>query len=289
MFSLQNEPKYSYNKTYSYTPYTDQQYYAAFRHVAPKVREAYPAVLIHNDSQRGQNGMGSRLIQADAAALTLVDAWTWHRIGADSTEQITDRLTFNSNTFGRPVFNNEFEYLSGGTSVQRMLNTAQSIMNWLTFENSPTWFWLHALKPTYNSESEGYGLGLWRPYDDDDFTKSAHINKGHFDYIKTNWHALAGFLRYMPWNSVRYHVDEGVLSPNHRIMAWRSPAGKLTIALTNRTTASYTFDIAVVGSSRTFSGYRYDATRANSPLGTATGTVLRVPVPSWSIEFWVEN
>ena len=180
--------------------------------------------MIHNDSQGGQTGMGAKLIQADPTALSYIDGWTWHRIGTNSNEQMTDRLTFNSNTFGRPVFNNEFEYLSGGTSVDRMLNTAQSIMNWMTFENSPTWFWLHALKPTYNSEGEGYALGLWRPDDDNDFTKYANINKGEFGYVKTNWHAVAGFLKYMPWNSVRYHVDEGVMRQNQRIMAWRSPA-----------------------------------------------------------------
>jgi O-glycosyl hydrolase len=288
MFSLQNEPKYSYQKTYSYTPYTHQQYYDTFRHVAPRVKAAYPDVVIHNDSQGGQLGMGSALIQANPAVLSYVNAWTWHRIGADSSDQITNRLTFNSNTFGRPVFNTEFEYLSGGTSVHRMVNTAQSIMNWLTFENSPTWFWLHALKPTYNSESEGYGLGLWRPYDDADFTHYPQINQGHFDYIKTNWHALAGFLKYMPWNSVRFHVDEGFMSANHRIMAWRSPAGKLTIALTNRTTAPFKFDIAVLGSVREFNGYRYDSTRANMTIGSAAGAVLSLTVPSYSIEFWVE-
>lgn len=289
MFSLQNEPKRSYDKTYSYTTYTDQQYYDAFRHVAPKVRAAFPKVLIHNDSQGGQTGMGSSLIQADPAALSYVDAWTWHRIGVDSSEQITNRLAFNTKKLGRPVFNNEFEYLSGTTSVDAMLNTAQSIMNWMTFENAPTWFWLHALKPTYNKEAEGYALGLWRPYDDDDFTKYSNIDKGHFAYVKTNWHAVAGFLKYMPWNSVRYHVEEGVMRPNQRIMAWRSPAGKLTIALTNRSSTPYTFDIALCGSARQFTGYRYDATRANVNIGTVSGAVLPVTVPSYSIEFWVEN
>jgi O-glycosyl hydrolase len=229
------------------------------------------------------------LIQSDPAALSYVNGWTWHRIGTDSGEQITNRLAFNSGTFGRPVFNNEFEYLSGTTSVDAMLNTAQSIMNWMTFENSPTWFWLHALKPTYNREAEGYALGLWRPDDDNDFTKYPNIDKGHFDYVKTNWHAVAGFLKYMPWNSVRYHVDEGVMKPNQRIMAWRSPAGKLTIALTNRSSAAYTFDIALLGSARQFTGHRYDATHANVTVGTVRGAVLPVRVPSNSIEFWVEN
>jgi hypothetical protein len=162
-------------------------------------------------------------------------------------------------------------------------------MNWLTFQNSPTWFWLHALKPTYNSESEGYGLGLWRPSDDDDFSKYAQIGKGHFDYIKTNWHAVAGFLKYMPWNSVRVHVDEGVMSPNHRIMAWRSPDGKLVIALTNRTAVASTFDIGLPGPAREFTGYRYDASLANVVVGTSQGSALQLTVPSYSIEFWVED
>jgi hypothetical protein len=57
------------------------------------------------------------------------------------------------------------------------------------FENSPTWFWLHALKPTTNSEAEGYGLGLWRPDHDNDFSRYPDIAHGHFADIKTNWHA----------------------------------------------------------------------------------------------------
>ena len=247
MFGLQNEPKYLVQQDLLlHALYRS----AVLRHLPPRGAEGQGSLSadFHPRQQPGRtDGHRSKSIQGDPATLSYVDGWTWHRIGTSSNEQITDRLTFNSNRFNKPVFNNEFEYLSDGTSVDRMLNTAQSIMNWMTFENSPTWFWLHALKPTYNSEAEGYALGLWRPYDDDDFTKYSNIDKGHFDYVKTNWHAIAGFLKYMPWNSVRYHVDETVLRPNQRIMAWRSPAGKLTIALTNRSNASYTFDIALLG------------------------------------------
>lgn len=79
----------------------------------------------------------------------------------------------------------------------------------------------------------------------------------------------------MAWNSARYHVDEGVMGPNHRIMAWRSPAGKLAIALTNRTSSAYTFDIAVLGPSRQFSGHRYNATQADVTIGIVQGTTLQ--------------
>lgn len=72
-------------------------------------------------------------------------------------------------------------------------------------------------------------------------------------------------------------------------MAWRSPAGKLTIALTNRSNASYTFDIGLLGAARQFTGHRYDATRANVTLASVSGDALRVSVPAYSIEFWVEN
>jgi hypothetical protein len=93
----------------------------------------------------------------------------------------------------------------------------------------------------------------------------------------------------MPWNSVRIHVDEGLMSPDHRIMAWKSPSGKLAIALTNRTTAARTFDIGLIGASRQFTGYRYDAAAPNVKVGTYQGTSLKVTVPSYSIEFWVQD
>ena len=96
-------------------------------------------------------------------------------------------------------------------------------------------------------------------------------------------------MKYLPWNSVRYHVDEGLLSANHRIMAWRTPNGKLGLALTNRTTSPYTFDISVPGTSRQFTGHRYDAGRADMTLARVAGSTLTLTVPSYSIEFWIED
>jgi hypothetical protein len=72
-----------------------------------------------------------------------------------------------------------------------------------------------------------------------------------------------------------YHVDEGVLSKDQRIMSWRSPSGKLTIALTNRTTAPYTFDIGLLTPGGQFAGHRFDATRADVSLGSKSATALR--------------
>ena len=78
------------------------------------------------------------------------------------------------------------------------VNTAQSIMNWFVFENSSTWFWLNALKPTYNTEASGYALGFWRPADDKDISPLPGIKPGHWDYNRQNWNSLAGFLTATP-------------------------------------------------------------------------------------------
>ena len=69
----------------------------------------------------------------------------------------------------------------------------------------------------------------------------------------------------------------------------RTPAGKLVIALTNRTTGARTFDIGLLGSAQQFTGYRYDATLADVIVGTSQGTALRLTVPSYAIEFWVQD
>lgn len=286
MWGLQNEPNINGGALYSKCEYSNEQYYSAFKAVAPKIRAAFPNVFIHNESFAGQTGRGSALIRGDAATLALVDGWSWHRIGADSNEQIT--TDFRANSVGKPVINNEFEYLSGGTSDWRMVNTAQSIMNWMTFQNSPTWFWLHALKPTYNAEAAGYSLGFWRPWDDDDFSKFAHIQKGHWDFNPGNWHAVKGFVEYMPWNSVRYHVDETTVRNDQRIMAWKTPQGKLAFALTNRGTANFTFTVDT-GSTRTFGGKRFNFTANDISVGTKTGPVLTATLSPKSIEFWIED
>ncbi len=286
MWGLQNEP--TVTASYSSCTYTDQQYYSTFKIVAPMVRTAFPNVLIHNDSQAGQYGKGSALIQADSTTLSYVNAWTHHRIGADSNDEITNQSYLNANTYGKPVFNDEFEYLSGGTSQARMMNTAQSIMNWMVFENAPTWFWLHALKPTTNSESEGYGLGLWRPADDTDFTHYPTIATGHYDYLPTNYNAVAGFVKYLPWNSVRYQVDEQTVETDERILAWKAPAGKYGFALTNRSTTAFTFVLAL-GTSMTLSGHHYDATSRDVTAGSVTGTTVSIVLQPGAIEFWTQN
>lgn len=296
-FGLQNEAPHSATLPYSHCYYTDSQYIAAYNAVAGKVRAAHPDIHLHANSWDGQKREALR----NGLDMNLVDAWTWHRIGYNSNDQIDNAAMFNANRMGKAVYNNEFEYLSGGTSEARMMNTAQSIMNWFTFVDSPTWYWLHALKPTYNSEAEGYALGYWRPADDTDFSKFAHIQPGHFDYELRNWRAIVGFLEWMPWNSQRYQVDEplftdsnGVSRPykDKRILAFRQggPGGKLVVVLTNRdaATPTYTFNINF-GSTGSFKGYRYRVNQWKQALTTVSGPVAAINVPTNSIEFWVQQ
>lgn len=282
MWGLQNEPEYS--TSYSSCTYTDELYYQTFRRAAPKIHAIDPSIIVTADSSNGWSGKGSAQILADPTTLAQVDAWTYHRIGYDSNYQIDH--DFVGPARGKTVFNNEFEYLDNNL---RCVNTAQSIMNWMTFQSAPTWFWLHALKPTTNSESPGYGLGYWRPPADTDFSRFPDIAPGHWVFNDANWNAVAGFVRFMPWDSRRIQVDEPAVLKDQRIMAWTTPQGKPVFAVTNRSTTqsfSYTVDTSTWSG---FSGFRYGPTTNTQPLGSKPGPVLNITVPADSIEFWVRN
>ncbi|WP_275295417.1 hypothetical protein [Amycolatopsis sp. La24] len=284
MWGLQNEPNVA--SDYSSCQYTAEQYRQTFAAVAPKIRAKYPHALIHANSLDGWGGTWGTALKGDPTALSYVDAWTYHRIGTNANEQITGDYT--SGALGRPVFNNEFEYLSGAMSDWRCLNTAHSIMNWMTFQNSPTWFWLHALKPTTNSESENYGLGFWRPPSDTDFSHFPDLPAGHWTFNPRNWNAVSGFVKYLPWNSVRYGVDESAVQSDQRIMAWKTPQGKPVFAVTNRSTSTYTFTVDTQANGA-FEGHRFGPATHDVSLAPKTGPKLTLTVPPLSIEFWIRQ
>lgn len=232
MWGLQNEPPYS--TSYSCCIYSEPQYTATFAAAAPKVHAAFPEIIVHVCSNTGQgsNGGGSNSgegIAANKSLVALTDGWTWHCVGCDSNSQLGGAIDhFLNNSQGVPVWNNEFEYLDSYTTPERCINTAQSIMNWFAFGGSPAWYWLHALKPTENSESPGYGLGFWRPYSDTNFTHFPDVPAGHWTYNPYNWNGVAGFARYLPWDSVRVPVKEDILRPDNRILAYLfNPAAAL--------------------------------------------------------------
>lgn len=296
MWGLQNEPGLGFveslklgakAQSYAHCTYSPDLYYRAFKLIAPKIRNTAPKALIMVDSYEGNSGKNAALIRKDTALLKYVDAWVYHRVGSNSTDIRKESSKYQLNTFGKPVFQNEFEYQRPSSELL-CINTAQNVMNWFTFANSPTWFWLHALKPTYNIEASGYSLGFWRPEDDHDFSKSAHIKKGHWDYNQNNFNALAGFLKYMPWNSQRFAVEEHQILDDNRIMAFKTPKGKLVVVLTNRSGAPFTFNINT-GTDKSFKGYRYTPSMRNAKLKKLKGSSISPTLPNLSIEFWVED
>ncbi|MHB2007901.1 MAG: hypothetical protein ACYCOX_07620 [Acidobacteriaceae bacterium] len=303
MWGLQNEPiigkvptiatrwisSGAIQQSYSACYYTPQDYYAVLKVAAPKIRAELPNVQIHVDSQDGPSGPIAYLVRNDPALSRNVDAWTWHQIGQDSDEQIELREKLLAHSAGKPVYQNEFEYQpDSGTKVESyFMNTGQSLMNWLVFENSPTWFWLHALKPVTNMEARGYALGFWRPAGELKANFDPSIQPGHWKYNPNTWNALAGFLRYLPWDSTRLTVDEDAVRGDQRILAWRDRNGRIGIALSNRGARPFTFHLKNARP-LTLHGHRYTVTRLNQPLRIVTGTDdIAVTVPPQSFEFWM--
>lgn len=444
MWGLQNEP--SVDQNYSSCVYNSEQYTIAFNSVAPKIKAAAPNVLIIADSESGPSHHAKK-ISNNPDARRFVDAWVWHQIGANSNQLIDEQAKYQKDTYGLPVFQNEYEYLTGGTSPKRCLNTVQNIMNWFTFVNSPTWFWIHALKPIGNSEAAGYALGFWKPINQTNNKNTASPRKGvaagaartingleikrvspefieqtiisterelntkpgnpftfsidqkadvylvvdpatgytpssdwkknnlvvvsdheeqvymkrfnagkvnipantgkdnngnfgiphaaivvkkrdnnlkvsipkdeknpsvlvekiearneidaeslqpgHWVYNNYNWFALAGFLKHMPWNSRRFAVAEDVVRKDQRILAFKTPEGKMVVVMTNRSNAPFTFNITNV-SKASFKGFRYTPEEAGpnfegTPVGNRSGNQFTVDLPSMCWDFWVEQ
>ncbi|MEO7598066.1 MAG: hypothetical protein ABIV50_03975, partial [Opitutus sp.] len=161
MWGLQNEPHVSHDY-YSSCLYPDgPSYVRAFRAVASAIRRHDPKILIFADTESSfpskiATGMG------DPAVSALVDAYAVHVIGADSEKVREVRAAITAQLPPRPWFQNEYEYLTGGATPERCLNTVQHIMNSFQLGENPTWFWLHALKPFKNAEASGYSLGFWK-------------------------------------------------------------------------------------------------------------------------------
>jgi hypothetical protein len=292
MWGLQNEALLLKDDLpYSHCWYQPANYYDAFKIVTPYIRAASPYTTIIADSWDAPVNKAADLIKEDSMALKQVDAWAMHRIGIDAGEVIKESGLIMSKSQGKPVLTNEFEYLveqGAYASDERCLNTAKTIMNWFVFVNSPTWFWLHALKPTYNAEASGFALGFWRPEDDNDYFKFGSIKKGHWDFNDKNFNAIAGFLKYMPWNSVRYEVKEDSIRVDQRILAYKTPENKVVLAFANSGKQPFTFKMSDLGKSK-FNGFRYTPGERNRSVGVLMGETLAASVPSLSIEFWIEQ
>lgn len=300
MWGLQNEPAVGHprksttqdagaRQSYATCYYSPEAYAATLKVIAPEVRALLPHVQIQAPSWDGPAGEFAKAIRSGPQLLQYVDAWTWHQIGHDSNDQIDERAHYLDGADGKPVYSNEFEYQPWVHPKfnSYFMNTGQSLMNWMVFENSPTWFWLHALKPVTNMEAGTYALGFWRPRGHLAQDLDPGLKAGHWKFNPQNWNAIAGFLKYLPWDSTRLQVDEDVVRDDQRILVWTSPQGTLGIALSNRGSEPFTFHLRGIRS-RMMAGHRYTVKLLDEPLGRRpVGNDLSITVLPQSFEFWI--
>jgi hypothetical protein len=296
-WGLQNEPRpWHGGSDYSRCGYTVGQYDTAFRAAAPAIRSHNPKIRIIADTWELKN---IRPVMDDPEARKLPDALVIHHVGSDSAV-VKDHVEAVRARFGndKPLFQNEYEYGTATTSPDRCLNTVTHIMNWFQIGEAPTWFWLHALKPIHNSEAGGYSLGFWRPATDDpakDHPAFPGLKPGEWVWNKYNWHAVAGFLRHMPWNSRGIAITEKNYDSDLRPMAFKRPDGKLVLVVANRSAAEHTFRMDTgLPAGTVFRGFRHTPDNAGPdfrgvPIGTATGPELALKVPDRAWEFWVQE
>jgi O-glycosyl hydrolase len=268
--------------------YSPEDYATTLKYTVPKLRALMPGLHIHANSWDGPAGTYAAEIRKDPELLKNIDAWTWHQVGSNSNAQIDDQAKYMAGAGGKPVYSNEFEYQPADLKKidSPFMNTGQSLMNWMVFENSPTWYWLHALKPVTNLEATGYALGFWRPAGILKNNLRPALPEGHWEFNPQNWNALAGFLKYLPWDSTRLAVDESTVQHDQRILVWKSKQGKLGIALSNRGTKPYEFKLKGAGP-LALVGHRYTVTALNVDLGKKTGDDLSITVQPQSYEFWI--
>ena len=293
-WGLQNECMYP-EVGYAHCHYTEDQFVKVFGKIAPKIRALDSDIEIIYDTNSGQNGSyGPKLWQENPQLLKYVDAWVYHRIGDNSDFVMDRRDSYKANSQDKPIYQNEYEYFSDQVKATTfewlMVNTAQSIMNWMTFIESPKWYWLHALKPIDDTlNRDGFGLGVWRPSyanESHDYPELAH---GHWEFNWQNYNAIAGFLKYMPWDSRRYNVEEDEERHDNRIMAWKTPEGKLVMAMTNRSDDWFEFDVTLDGA-KSMKGFRFDKNGRDVEIGSNSGaSTVTAKLKPWSIEFWVEQ
>ena len=279
-------------QSYATCFYSPDDYFTMLRSTAPKVRALLPHVEIQTPSWDGPAGQYATAIRRDPELLKNIDAWTWHQIGHNSNDQIDWQAKYMQGAGGKPVYENEFEYQpwdKGATVDSYFMNTGQALMNWMVFENSPVWYWIHALKPVTNLEATGYALGFWHPGGELKNNIRPDLQPGHWAFNPYIWNAVTGFLKYMPWDSTRLEVDESTVQHDQRILVWRSKAGKLGIALSNRGPLPYTFVLTGAGAAK-LDGHRYTVSALDQPIGEKKGEQqLSITVSSQSFEFWMDR
>lgn len=172
MFGLQNEPDVNH-AIYSSCEYPGAAAYVrAFQVVAGAVRQHDTNIFIFADTHNSFPKLIAMGMN-DPQVASLVDAYAVHIVGSPSEKPRQVAAEISAKLPPRPWFQNEYEYLTGGATPERCLNTVQHIMNSFQLAGCPTWFWIHALKPIQNAEASGYSLGFWKSLTDKPDANSA--------------------------------------------------------------------------------------------------------------------
>jgi hypothetical protein len=279
------EPISSGANTYSQCSYSVCNYYFAFTACAKKIRQLDPAIRIHANSWKGQ--FGASPIANDPDTLPLIDAFTWHFVSAGSESTFKD-APYN---YGKLDFTNEMEYQPGSRYAGTAVGTVSNVnifLNTLTFKNSPTGvIMLHAIKPTTNLESLGYGWTWWRSTGDNSTSPDfPDLKPNHFTYNWWTWNSVAPFVKTVPWNSWRLDVAEDKMRVYQRVVAFETPAaglggplhehtaaGKLIVVLTNEEDTPFNTTVGTTDSTtRTWIGYSFQGSANSSTFNISLGT-----------------
>ena len=295
-WGLQNEPRDKMGRAdYSRCGYNREEYVATFTAVAPAIRAHDPKIEIIADSWHLKY---AEPLMAEPSTRKLIDSLVLHHVGADANivvkEVAAARKRFGSD---KPLYQNEYEYLWGGATPARCMNTVLHIMNWFQLGEAPAWYWIHALKPIGNAEASGYSLGFWRPANDtrtEDDPKFPGLKPGHWTWNRYNWNAVGSFVKRMPWDCRGVAVQEKIHDPDLRIFAFKKPDGKLTVVLANRGFRAHRFHVETGLDKATFQGFRYlpDDTGENGmgiPVGSQNGKAFAPEVPDMAWEFWEQK
>ena len=161
MWGLQNEPSVGHGVYSTCKYFSSEDYVKTYTAVAEAIRAADPSILLFADTGHNfPNFIGPAMNRPEVGAL--VDAYAVHTVGGPSTYVSKNHAEITSKLPPRPWFQNEYEYLTGGATRDRCLNTVEHIMNSFQLAENPTWFWIHCLKPLKNAEASGYSLGFWK-------------------------------------------------------------------------------------------------------------------------------
>ena len=173
---------------------------------------------------------------------------------------------------------------------------------------------LHAIKPTTNLESLGYGWSWWRATGTPAPAAFPGLQENHWVYNYWNWASVAPFTKTVPWNSLRRNVMEDTQRVHQRVVAFETPAahvekgplhartagGKLIVVVTNEASSNFNASFSVTmrtvdGRPRSWRGYSYQGDAAgqsfNRSLGapTAPAPSFRTTLPANTIQWWYEQ